>query len=443
MKKHWSAEAVFYHIYTLSLAKAPFANDYTLQANSLPEIEKWLPHIKDLGCNAVLFSPVLKSRTHGYDVTDYFVIDNRIGTNDDFAKLVKLFHENDVRVVLDSVFNHCGRDFFAFKELQNGSKNYADWFSGVNFCKQSPLGDCFTYDTWGGYYELPKFNMHNESVQRYLLDAAQYWIEEFNIDGMRLDVADELDFEFMKKLRRITTDKKPDFWLMGEVVHGDYSKWVNADMLHSVTNYILFKSLFSSHNDNNLYELAYCLKNAVPNQGLPLFNFLDNHDQPRIASNINNPAFLTTLYALLFTLPGIPSIYYGSEWGICGEKENGSDKPLRPYIDITKPPVNVAWLKDYIRKLADVRKNQEALKYGNYREIYLEYHKPLVFERCIDNERIFVSVNIGGHYEYLDLSKIHSGGFTDLLSGEEIHRHSAGRIPIAPYSPRILKVNYQ
>jgi glycosidase len=440
MNQHWSTDAVIYHIYTLSLAQADFHNDYAEQKHSFLEIEKWLPHIKGLGCNAVLFSPVLKSCTHGYDVTDYLQIDNRIGTNAEFTALVKLFHDKGVRVILDSVFNHCGRDFFAFQELRNGNKEYADWFSGVDFSKTSPLGDFFTYDTWGGYYELPKFNLKNEDVQRYLLDAAKYWIDTFDIDGMRLDAADELDFGFMKKLRTVTTASNPDFWLMGEVVHGDYARWVNTDTLHSVTNYTLFKSLFSSHNDNNLYELAYNLQHAVPLQGLPLYNFLDNHDQPRIASNVHKPEFLGTLHTLLFTLPGIPSIYYGSEWGIQGKKENNSDQPLRPYINIENPPKNVPWLESYIRRLADIRQEQTALKHGGYRQVYLEYHKPLVFERRYDNERIYVAVNIGTYQEHINLTEQHHGNFFDLLSGEHIHHHATHSIPIAPYSSRILKV---
>jgi len=439
MNTHWSTDAVFYHIYTLSLSQATFHNDYAEQKHSLSEIEKWLPHIKELGCNAVLFSPVLKARTHGYDVTDYYQIDNRIGTNAEFQALVKLFHNNGVRVVLDSVFNHCGRDFFAFQELKNGNKEYADWFSGVDFNKTSPLGDSFTYDTWGGYYELPKFNPKNEDVRRYLLKAVQYWMDTFNIDGMRLDAADELDFDFMSDLRRITTTKNPNFWLMGEVVHGYYSKWVNTNTLHSVTNYTLFKSLFSSHNDNNLYELAYNLKHAVPLQGLPLFNFLDNHDQPRIASNIHNPAFLGTLHTLLFTLPGIPSIYYGSEWGIHGKKENNSDQPLRPYINIESPSKNIPWLESYIRKLADIRKEQIALKQGSYRQVYLEYHKPFVYERRHGNERIYVAVNIGNKQECINLASEYHGNFIDLLSDEPIYQQSTHSIVIEPHSSRIIK----
>jgi len=439
MNHHWSADAVFYHIYTPSLAQAMFHNDYATQEHKFSEIEKWLPHIKRLGCNAVLFSPILKSRTHGYDVTDYYNIDNRIGTNSEFQALVKLFHGSDVRVVLDGVFNHCGRDFFAFQELQKGNKDYSDWFSGVDFSKTSPLGDSFTYDTWGGYYELPKFNLKNVAVRRYLLDVAKYWIDTFDIDGMRLDAANELDFGFMSELRLAATAQKPDFWLMGEVVHGDYSKWINADTLHSVTNYIIFKSLFSSHNDNNLYELAYNQQHTVPSQGLPLYNFLDNHDQPRIASNIHNHAFLGTLHTLLFALPGIPSIYYGSEWGIQGKKENNSDQPLRPYINIENPPNDVPWLEGYIRKLADIRQGQKALKYGGYRQVYLEYHKPLVFERSYGNERIFIAVNIGGQQEYINLTGEHHGNFLDLLSGERIEQHSAYSIPITAYSSRIIK----
>jgi glycosidase len=301
------------------------------------------------------------------------------------------------------------------------------------------MGDPFSYDTWSGYYELPKFNLHNEAVRRHLLDAARFWIKEFDIDGMRLDAANELDFGFMRDMRRVTGEMKPDFWLMGEVVHGDYARWVNQDTLHSVTNYILFKSIFSSHNDNNLYELAYCLQHSVPENGLPLYNFLDNHDQPRIASNVRVPGYLNTLYALLFTIPGVPSIYYGSEWGISGKKERGSDQPLRPYIDIENPPEDNPSLTELIRKLAAIRHEQDALKYGGYRQVYNEYHRPFIFERFYEGERVLVAVNIGDSPDTINLSKNHNGGFTDLLSGEKIKPDSAQSIPIAPYSPLILK----
>jgi glycosidase len=231
---------------------------------------------------------------------------------------------------------------------------------------------------------------------------------------------------------------KPDFWLMGEVVGGEYSRWVNAETLHSVTNYILYKSLFSSHNDNNIYELAHSVKNSAPSNGLQLYNFLDNHDQPRIASNIKDPAFLNTLYALLFTLPGAPSVYYGSEWGIRGVKESGSDLPLRPYIDIKNPPKDVPGLEDYVRKLAALRRGSDALRHGGYRQVYLDYRRPFVFERFTDAERVFVAVNVGESGDTVNLSGHHGGGFADLLSGEPVPSSGANAIPIAPRGVRIL-----
>ena len=436
MKHRWYEDAMIYHMYTLSLAAAPFLNDYAVTEHKLAEIEKWIPHIKGMGFNAVLFSPVLKSRSHGYDVTDYFEIDNRIGANDEFRSLVKKLHENGIRVVLDSVFNHCGRDFFAFKALRQGNQGFTGWFSGVDFSRQSPLGDHFSYDTWNGYYELPKFNLQNPAVKNYLLDAARFWIDTFGIDGMRLDAANELDFSFMTELRRVTEERKQDFWLMGEVVGGDYSKWVNTAALHSVTNYILYKSLFSSHNDNNLYELVYCLQNSVPDNGLPLYNFLDNHDQPRIASNTSEK-HLNTLYALLYTLPGIPSVYYGSEWGIRGIKENGSDKALRPYIDIEKRSSYSTWLTGYISRLALIRQKEQALKYGNYQHIYWEYKRPFVFGRFYENERIYIAVNIADHDEVINLSAQYNGRFWDLLQEEPVF--NSHRIQMKPHSVRILK----
>ena len=436
MELKWYNEAIIYHMYTLSLAGAAFLNDYAAEEHKCGEIEKWIPHVKGMGFNAVLFSPVLKSRSHGYDVSDYFEIDNRIGTNDEFRLLVKKFHENGIRVILDCVFNHCGRDFFAFRELRQGNKDYAGWFSGVDFSRQSPMGDHFSYDTWSGYHELPKFNLQNPIVRNYLLDVARFLIDAFDIDGMRLDAANELDFGFMAELRSATAEKKRDFWLMGEVVAGDYARWVNSTALHSVTNYILYKSLFSSHKDNNLYELSYCLQNSVPDKGLPLYTFLDNHDQNRIANNVSNPAHLSTLYTLLYTLPGIPSVYYGSEWGIRGIKEAGSDHALRPYIDIEKRSGYSTWLTGHISALSIIRHKEKALKYGGYRQIYLEYRRPFVFERSCENERIYVAVNISGNDEVIDLGN-YGRGFRDLLPGERIL--NPHHIIMKPYSARILK----
>jgi glycosidase len=254
---------------------------------------------------------------------------------------------------------------------------------------------------------------------------------------MRLDAADVLDKGFMNELRRVTDGKKNDFWLMGEVVHGDYSNWVNNHLLHSVTNYFLYKSLFSSHNDNNLFELANCLKTLVPNNGLPLYTFLDNHDQNRIASIVSEPAYLSTLYALLFTLPGIPSVYYGSEWGFKGIKENGSDQGIRPYIDIDNCLSYSTWLTGYINKLINIRREEKSLKYGNYKQIYLEYQRPFVFERSYENERVIIVVNIANHEETINLNIRNNCKYFDLLQNEVISLSNS--IHLKPFSVRIIK----
>lgn len=298
------------------------------------------------------------------------------------------------------------------------------------------MGDYFDYSTWAGYYELPKFNLKSSAVKEYLLSAAKFWLETFEIDGMRLDAADVLDFDFMKELRRAAESIKPDFWLMGEVVHGDYSKWVNESVLHSVTNYMLYKSLFSSHNDNNLYELAHCLKSAVPNNGLPLYSFLDNHDQNRIASVIKDERHLNSLYTLLFTAPGIPSVYYGSEWAFKGIKKNGSDAEIRPYINIENRSDYETPLTEHISKLAQIRQRENALKYGGYKQVYLEYNQPFIFERGYENERIFIAVNVSDECKRIDLSKYDCNELTDLLSEERL---SSGNIEIKPRRTMALK----
>ena len=168
-----------------------------------------------------------------------------------------------------------------------------------------------------------------------------------------------------------------------------------------------------------------------------MYTFLDNHDQTRVASNVSNPAHLGTLYTLLFTLPGILSVYYGSEWGVKGIKEKFSDTDIRPYIDIENRFLYSTWLTGHISKLAHIRQGEKALKYGNYRQIYLDYQRPFVFERSIENERIYVAVNIADNDAVIDLSAHCKGSFLDLLLEE--HIADTRHIQVKAHSARILK----
>ncbi|MDR0914212.1 MAG: alpha-glucosidase C-terminal domain-containing protein [Oscillospiraceae bacterium] len=437
--KYWYNDAFFYHIYVTTQCNAPYNNeDYSCLEHRFDKIARWIPHIKDLGCNAVLLSPILQAKSHGYDVTDYFKIDNRFGTNEEFKALVQQFHKNGINVVMDCVFNHCGRDFESFKKLCNGDRSYASWFKGVDFNRQSPYGDYFTYETWAGHFELVKFNLQNPEVKNYLLEASKMWITEFGIDGMRLDAANVLDFDFMRELRTVTTGIRDDFWLMGEVDMGEYTRWVNPQMLHSVTGYKLYKALFSAHNDNNLFELAHTVAQERPDFGLPHFNFADNHDVNRIRSVLNNTANLKNIYSLLFTLPGLPSVYYGSEWGIEGKREKYSDLPLRPYIDFENQPADSFGLIPHIRQCAAARADSRALKYGSYKQVYLEYARPFVFEREFEGEKAVVILNAADTPHTLNLSQHYGGSFRDVLNGNTVDENALSNYTLPANSTAIL-----
>ena len=334
----WYEQAVFYHIYPLGLLGAEKTNTLTETAHRFVKLEDWIPHIHALNGSAIYIGPLFESSTHGYDTRDFRLVDRRLGSNEDFARFVRLCHESGIRVVVDGVFNHTGREFFAFRDIceKREASPYKDWYRGVNFGWGSPLGDPFSYEAWQGHFELPCLNLWNPEVRQYLFDSIRFWVDNFDIDGIRLDCANVLDFGFMKELREKTSSMKPDFWLMGEVIHGEYSRWVNPEMLHSVTNYELHKAFYSGHNDHNYFEIAHNVR-RLEAVGRSLYTFVDNHDEDRIASKLLNPAHLAPLYTLLFTLPGIPSIYYGSEWGIQGRRGHNSDTELRPRILPPRP----------------------------------------------------------------------------------------------------------
>ena len=424
----WYDEAIFYHIYPLGLCGAPRENTYEGVTHRLRELDPWIDHIREIGCNALYIGPLFESVGHGYETTDYRKLDCRLGDNDDLKAFVKKCHNKGIRVILDGVFNHTGRDFFAFKDIKEHreSSRYRDWYCNVNFYGNNEYNDGFSYDNWGGYNLLVKLNQRNPEVKDYICDTIRFWVSEFDIDGLRLDAADVLDFDFMKALRATANDVKPDFWLMGEVIHGDYTRWVNEGTLHSVTNYVMHKALYSGHNDHNYFEIAHTQRRLEGmgksgSSSFKLYNFVDNHDVERIYTKLSNKAHYTPVHILLYTLPGIPSIYYGSEFAIEGRKERGSDASLRPALSYEdyKDAISTNPATRLIAALGKVRRETPELSYGDYNELRLT-NRQYAFSRSYNGSTVVVTVNNDDSDFVMTLPAGNAPEYMGALSGEKV-----------------------
>jgi len=421
----WYDEAIFYHIYPLGMTGAPKQNAYEEPVSRINTLIPWISHIKQLGCNGIYIGPLFESVGHGYETTDYKKLDSRLGTNDDLKNFVAKCHEQGIRVILDGVFNHTGRDFFAFQDLKANRENsqYKDWYCNVNFWGNNSYNDGFSYENWGGYDLLVKLNQWNPAVRDYICDVIRFWVSEFDIDGIRLDAADVMDFEYMKAIRRVANEVKPDFWLMGEVIHGNYSRWANEETLHSVTNYMLHKALYSGHNDHNYFEIAHTIKyvSGMVGNNLKLYSFVDNHDVERIYTKLNNKEHFHPVHVMLYTLPGVPSVYYGSEFGIEGRKEQGSDDSLRPalnYEDYKDAMENNPHTR-LIAQLGRIRQNTPALSYGDYQELMLQTTH-FAYARNYEGKSVIVTVNNGDNEVYMDVQAGDCAEYVGALSGERV-----------------------
>ncbi len=433
----WAYEGIFYQIYPIGFCGAPTANDGKTVSRIL-KLKDWSSYLESLGISSILLNPIFESDNHGYDTRDYKKIDCRLGTNKDFAEVCKDLHAHNVKIVLDGVFNHVGRGFWAFKDVQEKKWDspYKDWFC-INFDGNSCYNDGFWYEGWEGHFELVKLNLANSAVVDYLLECVKGWIDEFDIDGLRLDVAYCLDRNFMKRLRSFCQELKPDFALIGEVLFGDYNQIVNDEMLHSCTNYECYKGIYSSFNSMNMFEIAHSLNRQYgPEQwciyrGKHLMSFVDNHDVTRIASILTNKNHLPLTYGLLLGMPGVPCIYYGSEWGEEGVKAPNNDYALRPCFEEPKPNE----LTEEIKKMIHVRTGSNALCHGSYRNVVLTNHQ-LIFERRTDDERMLVAINASDAPFTAHNGEL-GGTMTDLLTGNEIQM--SGQLEMPPYSVQYLK----
>ncbi|MCB6473265.1 maltodextrin glucosidase [Coprococcus comes] len=433
----WAYEGIFYQIYPIGFCGAPTANDGKTVSRIL-KLKDWSSYLESLGISSILLNPIFESDNHGYDTRDYKKIDCRLGTNEDFVEVCKDLHAHNVKIVLDGVFNHVGRGFWAFKDVQEKKWDspYKDWFC-INFDGNSCYNDGFWYEGWEGHFELVKLNLANSAVVDYLLECVKGWIDEFDIDGLRLDVAYCLDRNFMKRLRSFCQELKPDFALIGEVLFGDYNQIVNDEMLHSCTNYECYKGIYSSFNSMNMFEIAHSLNRQYgPEQwciyrGKHLMSFVDNHDVTRIASILTNKNHLPLTYGLLLGMPGVPCIYYGSEWGEEGVKAPNNDYALRPCFEEPKPNE----LTEEIKKMIHVRTGSNALCHGSYRNVVLTNHQ-LIFERRTDDERMLVAINASDAPFTAHNGEL-GGTMTDLLTGNEIQM--SGQLEMPPYSVQYLK----
>ena len=420
---HWIHDAVIYNIYPLGFCGAPKENDFQL-AYRLDKLYDFIPHFREMGVNAILFNPVFESSKHGYDTIDYYKIDSRLGDNESFRKLCDALHANGIRVMLDGVFNHVGRDFFAFKDLQEHGYGsiYCSWFNNIRFDSRSPYGDNFSYEGWAGHYDLVKLNLNNSFVVDHLLEAVAYWIDEFGIDGLRLDAANCMDIGFFHKLRRMCREKKPDFWMFGEIVGGDYNRWANPDALDSTTNYDVYKALYSCHNDRNYFEFAHSLDRQYGDWGiykkLYLYNFADNHDVTRLSSILRDRALTKNVYTMLYTMPGVPSVYYGSEYGVQGKVERGSDYDVRREMNLDAPEDPDYELYRHICRLGRLRHKLAALQNGTYHNevIQLEH---LCYSMKTDGQKVYVLLNQNSEPRSIGFNTGFHGVLTDVLNGNE------------------------
>ncbi len=454
----WVYDTTLYQIYPLGMLDCPFdapaiCDEAALaEQTSLHRVRKladWAPYLQKLGIGAILLNPVFASDTHGYNTRDLFSIDCRLGTNEDFAQAVAALHAHGIRVILDAVFNHVGRGFWAFRDVQEKrwDSPYKDWFN-ISFDGDTHFGDGFWYEGWEGNQDLVKLNLRNPAVVDHLLDAVRFWERELGVDGLRLDVAYSLDRDFVRRLRGLAEELGSEpcfdgaagdgFPLIGEVLHGDYNLIVTDELLHSCTNYECYKGLYSAFNCMNMFEIAHSLHRQFSNEpwslyrGKHLVNFADNHDVTRLASILTEPRHLQPAYGVLFGMPGIPCLYYGSEWGQLGAKGAGyeADVPLRPALEApdADEPFAEGWaggdrpneLTAYICELNRIRRGTQALCHGSYRNVVIT-NKQLLFERSVEAdddgsaEQVFVAVNAEDTpFTFHDGSL--SGAFEVLLS---------------------------
>lgn len=453
----WAKTAIVYHIYPLGFFGAPkYGKTESGNSNRLAEIRNFYDHFKNLGVNVIQFGPLFESVSHGYDTTDYMKIDHRLGSNELFKQIVTELHNMNIKVIVDGVFNHVGREFQSFKDIQlYQESSWQKHWHFIDFSKNSPYNDGFDYKNWEGHYGLVKLNLNENDVQEYIYSVCRYWLGEIGIDGWRLDVAYLIDSDFWREFRRICKEAKPDCLLVGELIHGPYDKWVGPESLDVGTGYQVYKSIWSSINSNNMHELKAVLERSFHQKwglfrNITLLNFLGNHDCTRIRSILKDDRYLFPAFLFLLTANGIPKIYYGDEIGLKGVKTKHSDDDVRQPM----PRSYEEWsymsndLFTNIQKFIEIRKNNYALTHGDLTTVFADNNTIAYIRRSsIQTLLIVISTNFKKTEKLIPLWNQNLDGrrFVEILEqgGEKLYTVRNNQLHISELYPcwgRILEL---
>lgn len=451
----WAKSAIFYQIIPERFANGDTSNDpdptdswggQPTNDNSfggdLQGIIDHLDYIENLGVNAIYLTPVFHSPSnHKYDTLDYKKVDPQFGSNETLKQLVDACHARGIRVMLDAVFNHCSEHFPLFQDVvRHGEKSeYADWFH----VREYPLAvrdGIPTYDTFGFFPHMPKFNTANPRVKQYLLDVAEYWIKEIQIDGWRLDVASEIDHHFWRDFRKVVKAANPDAYIVGEVWN-DSMKWLFGDQFDSVMNYPFSSKVleFFSQSAMDGYTFAnsmgFLLMRYPQQTNEVIFNLLCSHDTPRVLTCVGEDKRRVKLCVVfLLTYMGTPCIYYGDEIGLSG----GPDPDCRKCME-WDPDKQDNELYDFYRLLIALRKDYDVLRSGSFRFLKAEPGDPrIIYERL--NTDMHFTVWMNNTEEETVLSHpMETDDWKDALSGETVvPEDGMMNIKLDPLGYRIL-----
>lgn len=390
---HWADHAIFWHVYPLGFVGAePEQRHEQPVVHRLGQLCEWLDYAVELGCSALALGPIFSSQTHGYDTLDYFAIDPRLGDERDFEQLVAAAHDRGLKLVLDGVFNHVGRGFPRLREVvaEGASSAHASWFR-----KRGPGPEDFA--TFEGHGSLVALNHDEPQVASFVTDVMRHWLAR-GADGFRLDAAYAVPSRFWREVIASLKREHPHAWFVGEMIHGDYVSYIRESGLDSLTQYELWKAIWSAINDKNFFELAWSLERhqQFVDQFLPL-TFVGNHDVTRIASRIADERHLQHALVALFTLPGVPSVYAGDEQAFRGVKEEraGGDDAVRPRFP-AKPSelLPYGWpIYRLHQRLIDLRRRHPWLQWGRV-EVETRSNQVLSYRCTSEGNALHVTLNL-------------------------------------------------